>query len=65
MECRASRKSTPGGLPRIYCGAKMKQTNWLPPKGFDPRLREFECPRCHNKQYDRVSGSQIAVEARC
>lgn len=26
-------------------------TGWRPPHGFDPKIREFQCPFCRHKTY--------------
>lgn len=44
---------------QLFCGTPMVETPWTPPPGFDQRLREFWCPQCGNRQYDRVTESHI------
>lgn len=35
--------------PRCWCFSYM--TDWLPPRGLEPQLRQFECNRCHVVNY--------------
>jgi len=33
------------------CGQKLKKTDRLPPKGYDPRMKQFVCPLGHYTVY--------------
>ncbi len=39
-------------------------TDWVPPDGLDPRLREFDCPRCKEKFYKRVRVKMVKPTER-
>ena len=39
------RKSCPN------CQKLAELTGWLPPKGIDPRMREYKCPDCPERFY--------------
>lgn len=40
--------------PCIECGGDAMKTNWLPPAGYDPYLRQFRCVKCGLEIYVAV-----------
>lgn len=34
-----------------FCGQVADKTDWLPPPGYDPILREYVCSHCHYAWY--------------
>lgn len=37
----------------LHTSTVMELTTWKPPLGMDPKLRQFECPKCHRLSYKR------------
>lgn len=50
---------TPGSYPEFYMA---KMTNWYPPSGYDPLLRQFKCPNCHQIFYMAITEAQRESE---
>ncbi len=42
------------------CQDRAGLTNWLPPKGYDPNIREYHCPYCGKETYRRGIPKQEA-----
>ena len=40
----------------------MKMTEWRPPGGFDPKLRQFVCPICQRVAYKIPQGFACGQE---
>ena len=54
------------GIPKttkcIVCLYPALITEWLPPQGVEPHLREFECPKCGVFIYRKIAPEQLARE---
>jgi len=37
------------------------QTEWRPPPGLSPRMREFECLHCHKKLYRPLTMHELGI----
>lgn len=44
----------------IHLDTTMELTDWRPPEGWDPGMRQFECPVCHRFSYKMPSGLEGA-----
>lgn len=38
---------------------EMVQTEWRPPPGLSPRIREYECLYCHQKIYRPLTPTEL------
>lgn len=47
-----------------HCLTLMELTDWEPPKGLDPELREFRCPRCGTRLYEIPRGRENNQEVK-
>lgn len=51
-----------GGCP--YClekGSAKLNGLWLPPKGFDPYLRQYDCQRCGSKFFRILTSREFKL----
>lgn len=46
----------------VHLNTTMELTDWKPPPGLDPELRQFECPVCHRLSYKKPRGLEGAQE---
>lgn len=46
----------------IHIDTTLELTDWKPPLGIDPKLRQFECPVCHRFVYKKPVGFESAQE---
>lgn len=44
----------------VHLNTTLELTNWEPPQGIDPKLRQFECPVCHRFVYKVPTGFESA-----
>ena len=44
------------------CFESVVSTEWRPSSGFDPDMREFNCPKCKKKFYKVIRGSHRREE---
>lgn len=42
------------------CQQDARLTNWKPPIGYDPAMRQYQCPECGNEFY--IIGGEITYK---